>query len=312
MASKLSFESFQSAGRFLETYGRPLDVARFRFHFAGGDRQVVLDELATFQNPDGGFGHALEPDLRCPQSSPLATSHAFQVLRELDTSPQQPEVATLVQPTIAYLLATCDRGLLTWHNLPNGVDAYPHAPWWNGAGREASLSHFELNPTAELLGYLVEYAPTVAAELIQALWQKIIATLTGLEKTVMHDFLCCKRLIETPGLPEQWKKALFNELSRLLPTTVSTNPEQWVGYSLRPLWVAGRPDSPFYPLLRDAVEQNLDYDIATQQEDGAWPVNWSWDGLFPDAWGRAKLDWQAAFCVDRLLWFKNFGRIDRY
>lgn len=125
----------------------------------------------------------------------------------------------------------------------------------------------------------------------------------------MHDFLCCKRLEETPGLPEQWKQPLLSELSRLLPGTVSTNPEQWAGYSLRPLWVAGSPASPFYPPLKEAVEQNLDYDLETQQEDGAWPVNWSWDGLFPEAWERAKLDWQAAFCMDRLLWFMNYGRL---
>jgi hypothetical protein len=44
----------------------------------------VLAALAAYQNPDGGLGNALEPDLRGPASQPEPVEVAFRVLDELD------------------------------------------------------------------------------------------------------------------------------------------------------------------------------------------------------------------------------------
>src|SRR5262249_44348145 len=40
--------------------------------------------VAAYRNADGGFGHALEPDTRCPGSQPLAIAFALSVLDETD------------------------------------------------------------------------------------------------------------------------------------------------------------------------------------------------------------------------------------
>ena len=50
--------------------------------FAGGPAEPVATALAAYQNADGGFGHALEPDLRCPGSQPAATLYALEMLHE--------------------------------------------------------------------------------------------------------------------------------------------------------------------------------------------------------------------------------------
>ena len=68
---KLSREAFNQAREFLKTQARPLDRALFEVRFEGASVEHVVDELAAFQNKDGGFGHALEPDLRTPTSSAL-------------------------------------------------------------------------------------------------------------------------------------------------------------------------------------------------------------------------------------------------
>jgi hypothetical protein len=39
-----------------------------------------VDALRGYQNADGGFGHALEPDKRCPASLPIDVETAFQAL----------------------------------------------------------------------------------------------------------------------------------------------------------------------------------------------------------------------------------------
>lgn len=64
----LSKKAFDKASNFISTRGRPLEKAQFEFHFNNGSVEDVLLELGKFQNPDGGFGHAVEPDVRMPES----------------------------------------------------------------------------------------------------------------------------------------------------------------------------------------------------------------------------------------------------
>ena len=51
----LTQESYQAAYRFIEANGRPLEVARLRYHFNGGPASSVVDALQPYQNTDGGF-----------------------------------------------------------------------------------------------------------------------------------------------------------------------------------------------------------------------------------------------------------------
>ena len=102
--NKLTPLQWRAARDYLLQQARPLEAARYRYHFEGATAEAVLAALAVFQNPDGGFGHALEPDLRTPASSVLATSVAFQVMAEVDAPADHP----LVQGALAYLLASFD------------------------------------------------------------------------------------------------------------------------------------------------------------------------------------------------------------
>lgn len=80
---QLRHESFDQARHFIKTQARPLDRALFEHRFEGAPAETVLSQLALFQNADGGFGRALEPDLRTPSSSALATGIGLRLLKEL-------------------------------------------------------------------------------------------------------------------------------------------------------------------------------------------------------------------------------------
>ena len=73
----------ENAAGFVWRTGRLIDRHRFAHLFLGGDRAPVLAALAAYQNPDGGFGNALEPDLRGPGSQPEPVEVAFRVLDEV-------------------------------------------------------------------------------------------------------------------------------------------------------------------------------------------------------------------------------------
>jgi hypothetical protein len=74
----------EAAERFVLANARIID--RRRLEALRHDRSStgpVLDALRAYRNPDGGFGHALEPDVRGPESEPASTLRAVEILTEI-------------------------------------------------------------------------------------------------------------------------------------------------------------------------------------------------------------------------------------
>jgi hypothetical protein len=72
-----------AAERFVLANARLLDRHRMAVVLQGAPAEPVLDALRAYRNLDGGFGHALEPDIRSPASEPSSTLHALMVLAEI-------------------------------------------------------------------------------------------------------------------------------------------------------------------------------------------------------------------------------------
>ncbi|MFA6693930.1 MAG: hypothetical protein WCS44_03750, partial [Bacillota bacterium] len=66
-------EIYLKARNFVYRNARPLDLALWKYHFEAGGSDAVVEALSHYQNLDGGFGHALEPDCWNPNSSPIQT-----------------------------------------------------------------------------------------------------------------------------------------------------------------------------------------------------------------------------------------------
>ena len=69
MTTMLSTAAFDTSRQFIEAKARPLEIARFHSHFDGASHEPVIAALEEFRNADGGFGRALEPDVRVSESS---------------------------------------------------------------------------------------------------------------------------------------------------------------------------------------------------------------------------------------------------
>ena len=301
----LSKQAFETSRRFLEASARPLEIARFGHAFHGESGDVVIEALEKFRNADGGFGHALEPDLRTGESSALCTSIAFQILRasELKTTPD------FVSTSISYFLETLDREQGHWRIIPTSAERSPHAPWWNQTGREEAFDRFSLNPTAEILGYLYDVREQVPHELLSELTERVIRHLSGLEKIEMHDLLCCLRLLQTKNLPEKNGEQVHRELARLIHGPVAWDPAPWKGYTLRPLQVIDDPASPFLAGHEESVAANLEYEMSERNEDGSWTPTWSWGDAYPAEWPLAKREWTGILTLEKLLLLRRFHRI---
>lgn len=66
----MTSEIFEAARGFVYKEARLLERRLFATLFEGAPASGVVDALRAYQNDDGGFGHGLEPDKRCPASLP--------------------------------------------------------------------------------------------------------------------------------------------------------------------------------------------------------------------------------------------------
>jgi hypothetical protein len=302
--SSLSSSGFAQARRFLLEDARPLERSRFLYAFEGGSVDDVLAELASFQNADGGFGNALEPDLRTPASSALATSIAFQILRELPAG----SGAELAAGAIGWLSEHYDPEARSWPIIPEAANHASRAPWWNHDGETAAKS--KGNPLPELAGYLFDFEDISSPALREEAFSAAQAYLDGCAELEMHELQCYVRLLDTRDLPEEARERMLPKVRAEAEKLVLTDPAAWSGYGLRPLGVVESPSSVLISDFARPVELELDTLLATQGEDGAWAPSWVWFGSDDPAWNQAEKDWKGWITFGNLQKLRAFSRIE--
>lgn len=303
---KLNLQQWDAARDFLLHRARTLEAVRYRYHFENGSTGEVLAALAGFRNEDGGFGHALEPDLRTPASSALATSVALQILTEVNAPASHP----FIQGALAYLLASFDSSTQRWRIIPPEAESAPHAFWWMADGLEERFDRFWLNPRAELLGALWRFAGPERVSWLGTVTESVAHAIAAHPRPLAGaDLLCVMRLAETPQLPDAMRVRLQDRLQHDGAASVVTVPERWADYVLRPLEVAPTPDSPYAALFPEAIQANLDYLIDSQGKDGAWLPVWSWAPLDKIAWGKAEREWKGVLTLSALCELDAWGRV---
>ena len=82
-------EIIEASRKFIYRNARPLDLARWHYLFENGSKQPVIDALSSYQNPDGGFANALEPDCWNPNSLPIQTWVATRIIDEIELNDKQ-------------------------------------------------------------------------------------------------------------------------------------------------------------------------------------------------------------------------------
>ena len=297
-------EAFTHAREFLRQQGRPLERALYCYHFGCTYPIDARAALVAFQNQDGGFGRGIEPDLRLPDSSAIATAVAFQHMRETGMLAEDPMVLAAVRWT----QAAFDRPLARWPAVPASVNESPHAPWWTWSG--PGQPGFTANPGVELVAHLWHYNSVADAAFLADVTDRAESLIDALpSKLEMHDLLCLLRLADTLAVPAVLRNKAADHVRQAGPAIVARDPSAWTGYAAKPLLLAPRADSLLTPLLADAVAANLDYEIGRQGADGAWSPNWNWAGLYPNDWTRAERDWKSVLTLQTLLSLRSFGRL---
>jgi hypothetical protein len=282
--------AIDAAERFVWLSGRLIDRLRFAQRFRGAAPEPVLAALRPYQNSDGGFGNALEPDLRTPLSQPQPVEVALHLLDELDAF-DHPMVAGACD----YLATiTTDEGGVPFM-LPSALP-YPHAPWWQCGDQPAA----SLNPTAAIAGLLHRHRvqhpwlPRATA----FCWDR----LDRLERSDPYEMVAVLTFLEhVPDRPRA--EATIGRMGRLIAEQqLATLDPGTVGEGRSPLDLAPNPDRARQLFGDDVVNAHLDWLVAAQGEDGGWPVTWP---IWTPATGP---EWRAFVTIDALARLRTYGR----
>lgn len=305
----LSQQAFASARRYVKERARPLDRALFEYRFEGGPAERVAAELAVFQNADGGFGRALEPDTRTPSSTAIATGIALHTLKEIGA----PATSSLVAGAVSYLQNTYDSHAHVWRPVAPDTNAYPHAPWWHdeSGSLARTFGDFLIIPRAEIVAMLYHWRSLVPVGWLDDLAQRTIADIEAepeLGTGGGSDFEYGLDLLAASELPGRLSPRLCLKLGTAVKAA-RYNPSSWDSYGATPLRFAPTPSSPFVSLIRNEVDRYLAYLIDHQAPDGAWEPNWSWGNFYPEAWEQARLEWRGRVTLEKLTALKLYDRI---
>ncbi len=297
---QLSSDALANARAAIFKDGRRLEQCRFMHHFEEPDAELVATELARFQNPDGGFGHGIEPDFWLPESSALATTVGLQIAVELELAASHP----IVRAALDYLRESYDQEIDGWQATPITVNDYPHAPWWH---RDPAASPDEnalrLNPSAEIAGYFLRWGENDWQDWVHNLVQSI-------DNLEAHQLLCCLRLADSPNLATDTRDKLCELIARIAPGVIESDPGKWNDYCVKPLSAIHTPDSWLASSFADAIALQLDDEISRQAAGtGAWVPHWSWAGNYPDAWEEARRQWSGIITLEMLRTMQAFGRL---
>lgn len=309
---KLSTRQYTHIENWILRHARPLEAARYAILFQNGKTEDFLTLLAQYQNPDGGFGHALEPDNWDPHSTPYTTMKAAELLLSIGfTDYTHP----LHQGALRYLRSgdgfTADGG---WQfSMPTSSD-FPHAPWWtyNEAGNSVENLGLSAHIAAFVLSACQPDDPLYAkAELIAV--RTLDALMTGSIRGEMGVSGCALLMPHWAQMPlPHSMDAIAQKMIETSNAAIVRDPARWNTHVPRPSAAIFSPASPMYKGNEEAISLELDWLIDTLPEDDLWPIDWSWfdnNVKYPGEFTISEMWWKAWLAIDKLLLLRNFDRL---
>lgn len=298
---------FEKARGFVYRNARPLELARWRFHFENGSADDVVTALSAFQNEDGGFGHALEEDNFNPNSLPMGVWKAAEILDEIGFSDKSHPI---IKGMLRYLESgSCfDKAHDQWLNTVPSNNDYTCAIWWAYNGE----SEFRYNPTAALAGFILKFAEKDSVIYHKAL---IIAkqAVEWFDANVpfneMHVTNCFVRLYECLCITgadvccmDSFKEKLITQVNNSICRDTSKWGKEYV--SLPADFIRSK-DSIFIGGNEELLKEQCRLVKQMQLPDGSFPVTWIWCNDYAEYHIAANW-WKSEFCIGYMRFIRDF------
>jgi hypothetical protein len=294
---------------------RPLEWAQWRLLYHGGSREDVLTALSAYQNADGGFGHALEPDNWNLESTPYVTLYGVKLLRSVGV---EDGAHPMMAGALRYFEHTADCSTIGWHfNVP-GNNNYAHAPWWGYSGETSAAESPGL--TAGIAGCALHFAAPGSSLFALARKHALRVIQTILTEGASGDMgvgggIELLRDIEAAGLVADFPTEAFrSRLKELADRSIERDVEKWQYYGVLPSNYIDSPASPWLTGNEDILQTELDYLMDTLPAGGIWGIPWTWfdnGPLYPREWAISENWWRAIKGIEKVRLLQAFGRLQR-
>lgn len=320
-AQEVYEDAFHRAKRFVYKNARPIDLARWQYHFEDGSKEAVLEALSCYQNTDGGFGYGLEPDYWNPHSSPAQTYEATEILWEIGMEKSDAE-HPIIQGILDYLSSGKEFDDDFWSHTVETNNKFPHADWWHyphsSWWEDTPMNRFawDYNPTAGLAGFILyfEDAETEFYYLAKKIAKKAIKQFLQMDKcNDMYVVTCFCRLYDyilEAELQEDFPVDKFEKhLKKMVHQTITQDENlyitMWNVNICRPSTFINSKENIFYESNEAISEFEIEFITKTQLGDGSWEVAWDWGKSYPAAWGVAKNWWKSRIIIKNLLYWSG-------
>ena len=242
---------------YLREHGRPVDAAWLAAILGEGSRDGLIQALAAYQNQDGGFGRALEPDIASPLSQPFAARLALHVILSADLPTTNPVIRALE----SWLVTTQDEDGC-WR-LPSGLSDHQLAPWFAG------WTFPSLNPALCLAGAMRQLA--LGTAMTHERMTHLFARLASVEEAESGEFYSVLPYAEyVPWVPElrdgPYLEALVNGIIR----RVTSGGYDDAGHFFEHVGPASGPVATRLPV--SVIRDQLRLLARAQASDGSWPT----------------------------------------
>jgi len=279
------------AREFLYANARAVERALYEVAFEDADPARFARSLAAYQNADGGFGHALEPDLRAPASQPLATETALLMLRRAGV--RRVDIADAACAFVAQASAP-DCALPAF--VPGALDYPAAAHWQAGFGAVPTLDR-----TCGIAALLAWHGARHEwlGRAIEACKAHIARSTSDEAHHLLYRAWFASIVLEGAA-----RERALADIAKALPRAELFVPETPVArYGITPLGFAPRPDEPMRDRFPAAsIEAHLDDLVRAQQGDGGWPIH------FPPPSEGAHVEWRGYFTLEALLTLRAYER----
>lgn len=285
----------------MKRHARPLEYARWMYHFEDGDKEWVKDCLAAYQNDDGGFGHGLEPDYTMPQSSAIQTWAACQIINELNL----PTYDRMVKRVVQYLIESFDETTGRYLTVTLEMNQYPHAGHWHY--EEQASKGWGYNPTVELAAYLKLWSNDSRSErIVNRILKGATEHLLSVDTMNFHEINNYQQaLVLLAGqIPNEVQ--VKNKLTELKETAFNKDPASFgQTYQGLPMDVIQGPEDELFLKYQPLVQAHIDYLETSATEEGIWDITWAW-GRDEEAFQLARRDWQGILAIKHVQYAQRF------
>ena len=269
-----------NARDYVYRHGTLFERALFAWLFDSGSLDRLRQVMLCYKNPDGGFGHGFEHDLKAPQSNPLALEYLLGVMKHCAIP-----AGDLLDGCALWVESQMDAA----GSLPNAaaIRAYPLAPWWQDWGGQTQPD--------SIVGNLIHFG-AARPSLVERTKAWVLANITP-EKILANDWLFMAyhyfdfffAIDDLPDLASCRQATIDNIASLALAA-----PDEQLATVFT---FAPRPDSMIAKALPpDFIKRCLDTLEAAQQDDGHWLDQHS----LPQ--------WYPATTINTLLALRRYGR----